>query len=330
MLMSHHKSPNPDWCVQLLPGTEESEESSVVEPFTVIKRVVDECSYSGAYVNYGVRVLGQSIQCFFFRHARIHLSAVLAHASDTTPEFINYVWRLVDDYKLIADKLVAVNQPFMNVVQLATFFHDVANGSVTLDYGQFEDEGVKRDVDATANTGALPNNLTEQGYLMYETIENNFDSLCAVKSKQWFDADTNEFVNMAPLKFKARKKEKQNKKEEQKKGKKQKKNEEDKENKAPKSGPKDGEGTSLAKEDKPDKEKEENKAESMVRLNQLQTIMRNMFEKLLFKKLPDECWTQMFANFILIKSSEIYQIQQTVEDNMSGKSDDESLEFFDE
>lgn len=323
--MDRKGSPNPEWCVPLLTGTEGS---SVVEPLAVIKRVLGECSHSGAYVDYGARVLGQSIQCFFFRHARIHVSAVLAHESGTTPEFINYVWRLVDDYKLIADKLAAVNEPFMNVVQLATFFHDVAKGSVSFDYDKVEDSGAKRDVVPAANAGALPNHLIKEGQLMYKTIDNNFNSLCAVKSKRWFDADTNEFVDMKPFKFKA--KEKTEKKE--------KKVKDPKDNKK---ASQDVGSTSTAQNDelkkkeqekkKEKKEKEGSKVESMVRLNRLQTIMRNMFEKLLFKKLPDECWTQMFANVILIKSSEIVQIQQDIHNNMSeDEPDDELLNFLDE
>lgn len=293
--------PDQRYCVKLIePDADGDTVARAVDVYDVVRLIVSKCYYSGTYVRFGVKMLSHSLRCFFYRHARVHVSVVLARLSDVTPEFVEYLRNLVADYRLIADKLAALDASLWDVAQLMTFFYDVA------DHAERTPDNVK-----------LRDRLELKTESLYAVLNEMFSSVCAVDTDEWFDDGKNDFVSMKPVKHKKKDKKKDKKKKDKKKEKKTKDGDEEEAEKEDEDGKekkkdkeKDGDEKTEEKEDGDDKkEKKKKDGENLFpRVNELRLIMRTVFSGLMIEGIPDAFWRDIFTETVLVKVSDILEI----------------------
>lgn len=165
--------PDVEFCGKLIP---EGAEIGPIDTFAVVKKIVDSCWFSGMYVSYGLNLLARSARCFLHRHVRLQLAAIAVMLTDTDREILRrYLLEVVKDYRLVADKLAAVESSLKHVIQMVTFYNDVIN--------------VK---DLTNVPKALKK--------IRKIVEADFQKYCAVPvTEKWYDEETNTLVDMAEI-----------------------------------------------------------------------------------------------------------------------------------
>lgn len=188
--------PDPGYCVKLI-GPEEDGEA-VVDPFVVVKTIATECAYSGLYVRFGVRVLAQSLRCVFYRHARHQMAVVTNGLDGADHAFVEYLGLLVADYRLVADKLVAVGASIRHLVKMAMFLHDVSELMPSIGTGQADAEKLRKDLQKKAKT-------------LSKAVDELFTESCAVGGSKWYDDERGVFVDFKDTKVKKNKKKKKDK-----------------------------------------------------------------------------------------------------------------------
>lgn len=268
--------PDPEYCDSLV-GPDEAEN---VDPFAVVKRVAAKCAYSGLFVEFGVRVLAQSVRCVFYRHARYHLSVVAAGLDNAGPAFADYVKLLMGDFRLVADKLVAVGASLRHLVKMVIFLHDVSEKLSVLDDGNEAAETLRK-------------SMQKKTKALYKAVDSLFDGSCAVTETRWYDHRNGVHVDFKDFKPDKKKKDKKKKKK-----KKKKDGDEDdggEEEKGDEEDEKKDEG-----EEKKDEEGGSSENSMFVKANEMRILMRGVFENLLVEKMPEEMWKMIFTENIQV------------------------------
>lgn len=302
--------PDPEICMSM-----KNPESESIDTFEVIKKILENCHHSGLFVEYGMKLLGHSVKCFFLRFAKIHMSTVEMKSYDSSVQFTEFVQNLLVDYRTIADKLAAVSSDLTNILELANYYRDMVNLSSKYTSDTFP-------IDLKSRITVVSNKL-------WKRINEEFGK-CACKSTEWFDNENNEIVNLKDIKEidfdaeKRKKKEKKKKKknkdkenndEEKKNDKKKKKEKDKKKNKNKDKGEakevsSDGQTESddeKPKEKKKDKEKKKEKKDKKKKIKkdpiishaeELRNIMSRVFDKLQISEMSQGTWEDIFTAYI--------------------------------
>lgn len=290
------RHPDPNFCMRLTPVVEVDVPADLaVDTYTTIKKIVENCSFSGMYVKFGMSLIGASLQCLFNRFAQIDLSAVTALVENPNDEFHQYLRDLVQDYREIADKLSAVGESLRNLMQLVTFFDDVEKQSTKL----------TTETHSKRKVNAFYTEVKDISGKLGARMDSELELLCAVEELNWYDKDAKEMVSLEE--FKDKKKKKKNKKK-KKKDKKKKGKEDNVES--------DGQGEGEEKKDKDKDKKGDKKLEEHIkRANELRVLMRKVFERLLIREMPSKMWEDIFNKNILMNPADIKQVAKSAPKN---------------
>lgn len=154
-------------------------------PFDMITRVVGRCWYSGKFVKYGITLLSHAINCLFYRHAVLHITAVTRMlAAGPGQELNDFLRRLIVDYRSVVDKLAVVGAPLLNLLQVVTFFDDVDKLTPSL-----QPKNSKKTRDTLASIYQVSEKLREELAVYRSTY-------CAQSADDWYDVDTEKVVNL--------------------------------------------------------------------------------------------------------------------------------------
>lgn len=187
------KPPDASLCEEIVPAdnpeadddADDASESRTYEPFDLISRIVNKCWYSGAFVQYGVRLLGHAANCLFCRHAALHLVAVnLSLTDDDGPGLNGLLQRLIGDYRVVVDKLAAVDVPLRYSLQVATFFDDVDKMTA-----EMRGKSSKKVNEMKAEINRVLDQLLRE-------LSSYRDTYCLVTADDWYDADTEKMVTL--------------------------------------------------------------------------------------------------------------------------------------
>lgn len=183
------KHPDKEFCTCLIPAvTGEGEDETPIDTYVTVRQIVDQCAFSGLYVEFGMKLISSSIRCLFIRFARVNLSAVTAMVEAGDDQYHEYLRQLVVGYEEIADKLAAVGESLHDLVQLVAFFDDVTKQSIKL-----TKEGNREKLTAFyTEVRSISNKIMER-------LNEEFIKSCAVSKTEWYDKENKESVSLAVL-----------------------------------------------------------------------------------------------------------------------------------
>lgn len=173
------KQPDEEFCMPLMDPN-----SIHIDTFETIKLIVDKCSHSGMYIEYGVKLLSQSVQCFFYRIARLHMAAMNNKLYDSNDEFEKFVTNLLVDYRLITDKFTVVRAPLKKFLELIVYIHDIA-----YILSKYPGDTIPLDV---------KEKITKVSKKLLMRIDEDF-KMCAIKTTNWHDDKRNRILNLEGL-----------------------------------------------------------------------------------------------------------------------------------
>jgi len=96
-----------------------------IDTIDLVKKIMINCSHSGMYVRFAVKMLAISAQCLLNRHAKLQLDIIKDIPQDAIKDYNTHLRNLVEDYKLIANVLASVDADLIPLIALAKFFTEV-------------------------------------------------------------------------------------------------------------------------------------------------------------------------------------------------------------